>query len=111
MTELKPCPFCGRSVYAIQDTTLLCGHRYWYIRHKNSDCILGDNFRSRLYTTKEELMRAWNNTRIPTADTVEVKHAKLELVNNGTGVCSNCHRLDSIDKLAQYCRYCGAKID
>lgn len=46
----------------------------------------------------------------PTADVVEVKHAKFELVNNGTGVCSNCHRLDSIDKLAKYCRYCGAKM-
>ena len=39
------------------------------------------------------------------------KHAKLELVSNGKGVCSNCHRLDSIDELAKYCRYCGAKLD
>ena len=46
----------------------------------------------------------------PTADVQEVIHAKFELVNNGKGVCSNCHRLDSIDKLAKYCRYCGAKI-
>ena len=38
-------------------------------------------------------------------------HAKFELVNNGKGVCSNCHRLDSIDNLAKYCRYCGAKMD
>ena len=45
------------------------------------------------------------------ADVQEVNHAKFELVNNGKGVCSNCHRLDSIDKLAKYCRYCGAKID
>ena len=49
--------------------------------------------------------------RIPTADVAEVKHAKFELVDNGKGVCSNCHRLDSIDKLAKYCRYCGAKLD
>lgn len=48
---------------------------------------------------------------LPTADVVEVKHAKFELVNNEKGVCSNCHRLDSIDELAKYCRYCGAKID
>ena len=47
---------------------------------------------------------------IPTADVQEVRHAKFELVNNGKGVCTNCHRLDSIDKLAKYCRYCGAKI-
>ena len=47
----------------------------------------------------------------PTADVQEVIHAKFELVNNGKGVCSNCHRLDSIDKLAKYCRYCGARMD
>lgn len=47
----------------------------------------------------------------PTADVQEVKHGKFELVGNGKGACSNCHRLDSIDKLAKYCRYCGAKLD
>lgn len=47
----------------------------------------------------------------PAADVQEVKHAKFELVSNGKGVCSNCYRLDSIDELAKYCRYCGAKID
>lgn len=47
----------------------------------------------------------------PAADVQEVKHAKFELVSGGKGVCSNCHRLDSIDELAKYCKYCGAKID
>ena len=47
----------------------------------------------------------------PNADVQEVKHGKFELVGNGKGVCSNCHRLDYIDALAKYCRYCGAKID
>lgn len=47
----------------------------------------------------------------PTADVYEVRHAKFELIDNGKGVCSNCYRLDYIDNLAKYCRYCGAKID
>ena len=47
----------------------------------------------------------------PTADVQEVRHAKFELIDSGKGICSNCHRLDSIDNLAKYCRYCGAKID
>ena len=46
----------------------------------------------------------------PTADVQEVRHAKVELIDNGEGVWSNCHRLDSIDNLAKYCRYCGAKL-
>lgn len=28
----------------------------------------------------------------------------------GTGVCSNCHRLEHIDPLDSYCRYCGASM-
>lgn len=44
------------------------------------------------------------------ADVQEVMHAKFELVYDGRGVCSNCHRLDSIDNLAKYCRYCGARL-
>ena len=47
----------------------------------------------------------------PTSDVQEVRHAKFELIDNRRGVCSNCHWLDSIDNLAKYCRYCGAKID
>ena len=43
-----------------------------------------------------------------TADVQEVRYCKFELVQDGKGVCSNCHRLDSIDKLAKCCRYCGA---
>lgn len=46
-----------------------------------------------------------------TTDVQEVRHAKFELVDNGKGVCSNCHRLDYVDNLAKYCRYCGAKMD
>lgn len=48
---------------------------------------------------------------MPSADVQEVILAKFELISNGKGVCSNCHRLDYIDKLAKYCRYCGAKMD
>ena len=53
----------------------------------------------------------WVLAHTPTVNVQEVIHAKFELVNNGKGVCSNCHRLDYIDKLAKYCRYCGARMD
>ncbi len=40
-----------------------------------------------------------------------VVHARWILKDeNGSGVCSNCHRQDKIDPLAGYCRYCGAKM-
>lgn len=30
---------------------------------------------------------------------------------DGTGVCSNCHKQDHIDPLAKYCRYCGVRME
>ena len=53
----------------------------------------------------------WVLAHTPTANVQEVIHAKFELTNNGKGVCSNCHRLDSMDDIAKYCRYCGARMD
>lgn len=40
------------------------------------------------------------------------KQAEWILVDKkkGNGVCSNCHRLDYIDSLDTYCRYCGSKM-
>lgn len=35
---------------------------------------------------------------------------KRILCDHGKGVCPNCHRLDSVDPLARYCRYCGTKL-
>ena len=34
----------------------------------------------------------------------------INYCDKGKGVCPNCHRLDNIDPLARYCRYCGAKL-
>lgn len=39
------------------------------------------------------------------------QEAKRLLVQNGTGVCSNCYRQDHIDPIAKYCRYCGARLE
>lgn len=40
----------------------------------------------------------------------EAVEEMLESAQTIKGVCPNCHRLDSIDPLARYCRYCGAKL-
>lgn len=49
--------------------------------------------------------------KMPAADVAPVKRAKWTGVHEGWGSCSNCHRLDGIDKLATHCRFCGAKMD
>lgn len=65
---LNPCPFCGKGiVYVEQDNILLSGHKYWKVRHCNKSeidvcpiCNTLGYFESRLYSTKEKAIRAWN---------------------------------------------------
>lgn len=40
----------------------------------------------------------------------EMWRGKWLIVSNGSGVCSECHKLDKIDPLAKFCRYCGAPM-
>lgn len=47
---------------------------------------------------------------IPAAEVKPVVRGKWISIQNGSGICSNCNRLDHIDPLANYCRYCGADM-
>lgn len=80
-----------------------------YIDAEQAIHLIENDALSQVYYSKSDAIDCINAT--PTADVQEVRHAKFELVNNGKGICNNCHRLDSIDKLAKYCRYCGAKMN
>ena len=46
--------------------------------------------------TREQVEKAWRG--------------EWQMVSNGSGVCSECHRQDKIDPLAKFCRYCGAPM-
>lgn len=80
-----------------------------YIDAEHAIYLIKNDALLQVYYSKSDAIDCINAT--PAADVQEVKHAKFELVSNGKAVCSNCHRLNSIDELAKYCRYCGAKID
>ena len=41
----------------------------------------------------------------------KVWRGEWQMVSNGSGVCSECHRQDKIDPLAKFCRYCGARME
>ena len=40
----------------------------------------------------------------------KVWRGEWQMVSNGSGVCSECHRQDKIDPLAKFCRCCGAPM-
>ena len=40
----------------------------------------------------------------------KVWRGEWQMVSNGSGVCSECHRQDKIDPLAKFCRYCGVPM-
>ena len=46
--------------------------------------------------TREQVEKVWKG--------------EWQMVSNGSGVCSECHRQDKIDPLAKFCRYCGAPL-
>ena len=46
--------------------------------------------------TREQLEKVWRG--------------EWQMVSNGSGVCSECHRQDKIDPLAKFCRYCGSPM-
>ena len=57
------------------------------------------------------LKMAIDALRSPTREQVEKAwKGEWQMVSNGNGVCSECHRQDKIDPLAKFCRYCGAPM-
>lgn len=69
MIELKKCPFCGGEAKVIEDSMLICGHRYWRIIHNSNDCPITDAFgifrSSAKYSTAERAIAAWNRRAQP----------------------------------------------
>lgn len=61
--------------------------------------------------TLEALDMAVSALRTVSREQVEnVWIGEWQMVSNGSGVCSECHRQDKIDPLAKFCRYCGAAL-
>ena len=60
---------------------------------------------------KEALDMALSALRPVSREQVEkVWRGEWQMVSNGSGVCSECHRQDKIDPLAKFCRYCGVPM-
>ena len=60
---------------------------------------------------QEALTMAITALRPVSREEVEkVWKGEWEMVSNGKGICSECHRQDGIDPLAKFCRYCGAPM-
>lgn len=64
MSDLKPCPFCGR-MPDIED----CGEHRWFIRCK---CGIAQD---KLYAQKCDAVRAWNKRKVPITDAISRRQA------------------------------------
>ena len=51
----------------------------------------------------------------PAADVAPVVHGTWKLLDNGDGVCDQCHKLQKhiwdVDNFQRFCGCCGAKMD
>ena len=77
--------------------------RHWDDLENDKRCFWGYD--------KEAVALALSALRPVSREQVEkVWRGEWQMVSNGSGVCSECHRQDKIDPLAKFCRYCGAPI-
>ena len=67
--------------------------------------------RSFRWYSKDAVEVALSALRPVSREQVEkVWRGEWQMVSNGSGVCSECHRQDKIDPLAKFCRYCGVPM-
>ena len=86
---------------AIEELERLLSH--WY--------DLENGKRSFRWYSKDAVEVAISALRPVSREQVEkVWRGEWQMVSNGSGVCSECHRQDKIDPLAKFCRYCGAPM-
>lgn len=111
MTELKPCPFCGRTP-TVDD----CGEHRYFVRCK---CGIAQD---KLYAQKCDAVRRWNTRKTEKRD-IPVK--PVETTDKAWGipsrqaVCPNCNYYlghiaflgDYKGKRITYCETCGQAID
>ena len=115
MSELKPCPFCGREAVLQSDIRYprpKCEPQESYeVLRDNYDCVIyrADN---RYFSSKRKAIEAWNR-RAESQTTVI--HA-INLDGDSLFRCSNCgwscsDTLTGDTENYNYCPNCGAKMD
>ena len=59
MSELKPCPFCGKEVFLLDVSIQPAPYARWDVCCSTHDCFLRGGANN-LYITREEAILAWN---------------------------------------------------
>ena len=60
MSELKPCPFCGSTVYLLDVATQPSGIELWDVYCANHQCYLSGGTNN-IYETRYLAIEAWNS--------------------------------------------------
>lgn len=105
MSELKPCPFCGR--IPIVDN---CGDNRFFVRCK---CGIAQD---KLYGQRCNAVRRWNARRQQPEQKKGkwIVHPEVKNVYGGTYIeCSQCGEKYVVRHMEdeKYCRNCGAKME
>lgn len=104
MSDLKPCPFCGR-IPVVDD----CGDHRFFVR-----CECGIN-QDKLYSQKCDAIRSWNRRK-----NIEKCGRWITIHDDvfaGTYKCSVCGSKPPFDDdgfyfgLTNYCPNCGARME
>ena len=69
MSELKPCPFCGKEVFLVDVSIQPVPYARWDVCCLTHDCFLRGGANN-LYITREDAIIAWNTRSDAAEDTI-----------------------------------------
>ena len=78
MSELKPCPFCGKEVFLVDVSIQPVPYARWDVCCINHDCFLRGGANN-LYITREDAILAWNTLASESA----IRSQVIEEVRDG----------------------------
>lgn len=74
MNELKPCPFCGSTVYLLDVATQPSGIELWDVYCANHQCYLSGGTNN-IYETRQLAIEAWNSR----AESQDIAHLREQV--------------------------------
>ena len=103
MTELKPCPFCGKKAYSLEPDV---SNQFWTVSCLS--CVAIDI----TGPTEEQAISKWNTRHYPPEVMQAMERMKPKKTYLGeclTHVCPEC--MADVGKYYRFCHICGQALD
>ena len=87
MNELKPCPFCGSTVYLLDVATQPSGIELWDVYCANHQCYLSGGTNN-MYETRHPAIEAWNSRA--ESQEIDTLREQVKVLRSALGSYAEC---------------------